>query len=146
MRNNLLWRTYWFCWRLFKKRQTQISGWWVEKERHGLVFRIQSNIYDGAFLRKLAAKSFIVDIWSGSKYPSDERNEPFSFSIKATLKATTLGICMCSTELLLWKIPKGLTFYPMFLCKRDSTADTFLRIFKLFLDKLFHKAAPNHWL
>ena len=96
------------------------------------------------FLRKLTAKSFIVEFRPGSKYFSDERNKLFSFSIKATLKPTTLGIRMCSTELLPWKNPKGSTCYPMFLCKRDSTADIFLRIFKLFLDKLFHKAAPNH--
>ena len=55
------------------------------------------------FLQKLlTAKTFIVDIRPSSKYPSDERNKLFSFSIKATLKqATILGICMCSTELLL---------------------------------------------
>ena len=47
------------------------------------------------------AKSFIVDIRPGSKYPSDERNKLFSVQIKATLKATTLAIPMCSTELLL---------------------------------------------
>ena len=78
-----------------------------KKERHELVFRIQSNIYDRAFLRKqLTARNFIVDIQPGSKYPSDERNKLFSFQIKATLKATTLGIRMCSTELLHWKIRK----------------------------------------
>ena len=38
----------------------------VEKELHELVFRVQSRIYDGAFLRKLTAKSFIVDIRPGS--------------------------------------------------------------------------------
>ena len=86
----------------------------VEKERHKLVFRIQSNIYDGALLQRLTAKSFIVDIRPGSKYPSDERNKLFSFSIKATLKATTLGICMCSTELLLWKNPKVWLVTPCF--------------------------------
>ena len=47
------------------------------------------------------AKSFIVDIRPGFKYSSDERNKLSSFQIKATLKATTLGIRMCSTELLL---------------------------------------------
>ena len=96
------------------------------------------------FLRKLTAKSFIVDIRPGSRYLSDERNKLFSFSIKATLKPTTLGIRMCSTELLPWKNRNSSTCYPMFLCKRDSTADIFLRIFKLYLDKLFHKAVPNH--
>ena len=70
----------------------------LKKERHELIFRIQLYIYDGAFLRKqLAVKSFIVDIRPSSKYPSDERNKCFSFQIKTTLKATTLGIRMCST-------------------------------------------------
>ena len=45
--------------------------------------------------------SFIVDIRPGFEYSSDERNKLFSFSKKVTLKATILGICMCSTELLL---------------------------------------------
>ena len=48
------------------------------------------------------------------------------FQKKATLKATTLGIRMCCTELLLWKNQKGSTRYPMILYKRDSTADIFL--------------------
>ena len=78
------------------------------------MFRIQSNIYDGAFLRKLTARSFILDIRTGSKYPSDEQNKLFSFSIKATLKATTLGIRMCSAELLLWKNPKVRLVIPCF--------------------------------
>ena len=40
----------------------------LKKERHELVFRIQWNIYDGAFLQKwLTAKSFIVGIRPGSK-------------------------------------------------------------------------------
>ena len=47
--------------------------------------------------------SFIVDILPGSEYHSDERNKLFGFSKKANLKATILGIRMCSTELLLWK-------------------------------------------
>ena len=69
----------------------------VKKERHELIFRIQLNIYNGAFLqKKLIAKSFIVDIRPGSKYPSDERNKLFSFQIKATLKTTILCICMWS--------------------------------------------------
>ena len=45
--------------------------------------------------------SFIVDIRPGSEYSSDERNKLFSFSKKVTLKATILGIRMCSAELLL---------------------------------------------
>ena len=61
----------------------------VEKERHEFVFRIQSNIYDEAFLQKLTAKHFIVDILPDSKYSSDERNKLFSFSTEATLNATT---------------------------------------------------------
>ena len=116
-----------------------------KNERHELVFRIHSSIYNEAFLRKwLTAKIFIADIRLGSKYPSDERNKLFSFQIKATLKATTLGIRMCSKKLLLWKNQKGSTRYPMILCKRDYTADIFLGIFKFFLDKLFNKTAPNH--
>ena len=39
---------------------------------------------------------------------------------------TALGICMCSTELLLWKNQKRSTRYPMTLQKRDSIADIFL--------------------
>ena len=59
----------------------------LKKERDEIVFRIQLNICDRAFLRKyLTAKSFIVDIRPGSKYPSDEPNKLFSFQIKATLK------------------------------------------------------------
>ena len=54
---------------------------------------------------RLTAKTFIVDIRPGSKYTSDERNKLFSFQIKAT----TLGICMCSKKLLLWKNQKGST-------------------------------------
>ena len=96
-------------------------------------------------LAKLTAKSSIVDIRPGSKYPTDERNKIFTFSIKATLKATTLDVRMCSTELLLSKNQKGSAHYPMALCKRNSTADIFLWIFKNFLDKLFHKTTPNHW-
>ena len=38
---------------------------------------------------------------------------------------TILGICMCSTELLLWKNQKRSTRYPMTLQKRDSIADIF---------------------
>ena len=48
--------------------------------------------------------------------------------MKAALKATTLGIRMCSTELLLLKNQKGSTCYPMTLFKRDSTADIFIGI------------------
>ena len=78
-----------------------------KKERQELVFRIQSSIYHRPFLRKqLTAKSYVANILSGFKYPSDERNNHFSFQIKSTLKATTLGIRMCSTELLHWKIRK----------------------------------------
>ena len=67
-----------------------------------------------------------LDIRPGSEYHSDERNKLFSFSKKATLKATILGIRMCSTELLLWKNHKSLARYPMILCKPDSNADIFL--------------------
>ena len=130
-----------FYWTLFKKRQTQISGMMrLKKERHELVFRIQSNIYDRAFLRKLTAKSFIVDIRPGSKYPSDERNKFFNFSIKATLKATTLVIRMCSTELLLWKNQTGSTRHPMTLCKRETPSLVFSYEYsKLFCTSYFTK-------
>ena len=57
--------------------------------------------------------SFIVDILPGPEYPSDERNKIFSFFKKVTLKATTLGIRMCPTALLLWKSQKASTRYPM---------------------------------
>ena len=67
-----------------------------------------------------------LDIQPGPEYHSDERNKIFSFSKKATLKATTLGICMCSAELRLWKNQKGSTRYPMILCKWDSNAAIFL--------------------
>ena len=69
-----------------------------KKERHELILRIQLYIYDRTFLQKLVtAKSFLVDIRPSYKYPSDERNKRFSFQIKTTLKATTLGIRLCST-------------------------------------------------
>ena len=58
-----------------------------KKERHERIFRIQLYIYDGAFCENRPS----------SKYPSDERNKCFSFQIKTTLNATTLGIRMCST-------------------------------------------------
>ena len=62
-----------------------------------------------------------LDIQPGSEYHSDERNKLFSFSKKATSKATILGIRMCSTELLLWKNQKASTRrYRMILCKWDS--------------------------
>ena len=115
-----------------------------KKERYELVFQIQSNIYDRAFLRKqLTAKSFIVDIRPGSKYPSDERNKLFSFQIKATLKVTALGTRMCSTELLLWKNQKGSTCYPTTLFKRDSITDNFLEIFNFFWASYFKKQLPT---
>ena len=81
---------------------------------------------------------FIEDGRPGSKYSSDKRNKLFSFQIKATLKATTLGIRMCFTKLLLWKNQKGLTRYLMTLYTRASTADIFFGILTFFLDKLFH--------
>ena len=74
-----------------------------------------------------------------SNYPSDERNKLFSFQIKATLKATTLGVRMCSTELLLWKNQESSTCYPMTLFKWDSTADIFLKIFNIFWTSYFKK-------
>ena len=110
------------------------------KERHELIFRIQLYIYNGAFLRnQLTAQSFVVDIRPSSKYPSDERNKCFSFQIKTTLKATTLGFPMCSTYLLLWKNQKCSTCYPMILYKRYSTTDILLGIFKFFWISYFTK-------
>ena len=42
------------------------KGMRLNKERHELIFRIQSNIYDGAFLQKqFTSKSLIVDIRPG---------------------------------------------------------------------------------
>ena len=76
--------------------------------------------------------SCIIDIQPGSEYSSDERNKLSSFSKEVTLKATILGIRMCSTELLLWKNQKGSTRYPMILYKRDTTADIFLWMFNCF--------------
>ena len=115
-----------------------------KKEGHKFVFRIQSNVYNRAYLRKqLTVKSFIADIRRGSKYHSDEQNKLFSFHIKAALKAATLGIRMCSTKLLLWKNQKGSTCYLKTLYKRDSTTDNFLGIFNFF-GQVFHKTAPNH--
>ena len=67
-----------------------------------------------------------LDIRPGSEYHSDERKKRFSFSKKATLKATILVIRMFSTELLLWKNQKGSTRYPIILYKWDSIADIFL--------------------
>ena len=68
-------------------------------------------------------------------------NETNIFSIlkKATLKATILGIRMCSTKLLLWKNQKDSTRYPMIFYKWDSTAAIFQRIFKFFSDKLISR-------
>ena len=56
---------------------------------------------------------------------SADKETPF-FKKKVTVKATILGICMCSTGLLLWRNQKGSTRYPMILYKRDSAADIFL--------------------
>ena len=128
----------------YSKRQTQIQRMRFKKERNELVFRIQSNIFDRAFLQKqLTAKSFIVDIRPGSKYTSDERNKLFSFQIKATLKATTLSISMCSTELLTWKNQKGSNCYPMTFFNGTPPL-IFSSKYSIFLDKLFQKTALNH--
>ena len=80
------------------------------------------------------AKSFILDIQQSFKYPSEKRNKHFSFQIKATLKATILGIRTCSTELVLWKNRKSSTCYPIILFKRDSTACIFFEIFNFLWD------------
>ena len=93
------------------------KGMRLKKERDEVLFRIQANIYDGAFLRK---KSFIVDIWSRSKYPSHERNKLFSFQTKAT---TVLQVFAYALQ----NYCSGKTRKV-----RNSTADIFLEIFKLF--------------
>ena len=111
-----------------------------KKERHELIYRIQWYIYDVAFLRKqLTAKSFIVDIRPGSKYRSDKQNKCFSFQVKATLKATTLGIRMCLHNCYSGKSHKGLTRQPMILCKRYSTPNILLGIFSFFWTSYFTK-------
>ena len=55
-------------------------------------------LFDNDINLYLVLFSFIVDIRPSSEYPSDERNKHFSFSKKASLKASILGIC--------WKIRK----------------------------------------
>ena len=59
--------------------------------------------------------------------------------MKTTLKATTLAIRMCCTELLLWKNQKSYTCYPITLFKWDSIADIFLEIFNFFWTSYFQK-------
>ena len=77
---------------------------------------------------------------------SADKETQFFNKKKVTVKATILGIRMCSTGLLLWRNQKGSTHYSMVLYKRDSAAGIFLWIFIFFPDKLFHKTVPNHWL
>ena len=57
---------------------------------------------------------------------ADKETQFFLFFFKVTVKATILGIRMCSTGLLLWRNQKGSTLYPMTLYKRGSAADIFL--------------------
>ena len=59
------------------------------------------------------------------KLNSPDKEKQF-FKKKAIVKATTLGIRMCSTGLLLLKNRKGSNRYPIILYKRDSLADIFL--------------------
>ena len=72
-----------------------------KKERHELTFRIQLNIYDGAYLQnQLKAKSFIVVSRQDSKYPSDERNKLLNKRNKQ------LSYCFCKAaqgQLLQWR-------------------------------------------
>ena len=68
---------------------------------------------------------FIVDIRPGSEYSSDERNKLCSFSKKVTLKATILGIRMCSAELLL-----------------RITAQAVIAFYKRLLGQLYQKRYP----
>ena len=60
------------------------------------------------------------------KLNSADKEHSFSKKKKVTVKATILGIRMCSTGLLLWRNQKGSTRYPMILYKRDSAANIFL--------------------
>ena len=60
------------------------------------------------------------------KLNSADKETQFFNNKKFTVKATILGICMCSTGLLLWRNQKGSTRYPMILYKRDSAAGIFL--------------------
>ena len=60
------------------------------------------------------------------KSDSADKETQFFTKKKVTVKATILGIRMCSTGLLLWRNQKGSTRYPMILYKGDSAADTFL--------------------
>ena len=57
---------------------------------------------------------------------ADKETQFFLFFFKVTVKATILGIRMCSTGLLLWRNQKDSTRYPTILYKRDSAADIFL--------------------
>ena len=59
------------------------------------------------------------------KLNSADKEKQF-FKKKATVKATTVGIRMCSTGLLLLRNRKGSNRYPIILYKRDSAADIFL--------------------
>ena len=64
-----LWLPQWL--RLWKKTKTTLS--WLLSILRG-VFRTQSNIYNGAFLREpltIFEKNSIINVWLGSKYVSN---------------------------------------------------------------------------
>ena len=102
---------------------------WTKRDRHKYLEWGWKKNYMNLYL---VLFSFIVAIWPGSAYPFHEWNKHFSFSKKASLKATILGIRMRSTELLLWKNQKYSTLYSMILYKLDSTADIFWWVFNFF--------------
>ena len=70
-----------------QKDRHKFKEWGSKKNGMNLYFQTSRISTTDIFMQKsLTAKSFIVDIRPGSKYPSDERNKLFSFQIKATLK------------------------------------------------------------
>ena len=84
-----------------------------KKEWYELIFRIQWSIYDGAFMRKQLRLQASSQIFGQGLNTPLMNKILFSFQIKTTLKATTLGIRMCCTKLLLWKNQKASTCYSM---------------------------------
>ena len=64
--------------------------------------------------------------------------------MKPTLNATTLGIRMCSTELLFLKNLRGSTRYPMNLYKQDSIADISCNMQFFFRTSYFTKQLQNN--
>ena len=111
----------------------------LKKEWYELICRIQWSIYDGAFMRKQLRLQTSLQIFDQGLNTPLMNKILFSFQIKTTLKATTLGIHMCCTKLLLWKNQKASTCYPMILHKRYSTTDILFGIFNFFWTSYFTK-------